>query len=884
MRYLIVYLFAFLAINSFAQGLSQAEVDNFKTEGKELISYLEFTLNSIGDNELTAKEKDIIISESFRKMFRDEKVQIEDDLDDSRETVTNKDVQAYLKDVDFFFQTASFKFNILSIDVQLNENGKPFLMTNILRSLQAVDIKGRNIKNDQQRFVEIELDSDKRELKIASIYTTKINEYEENMRWWNFLPSVWKEILGKGVEIKDGIHFNKVKYLNSNYFVVESRNKPIPVLQSGQNAKVHNFAFDTIKFKPGNSDNLKDQVFKALQRILDINDLNIAGNNQIIDLEPLSNLSNLRTLNVSSTLIQDIFPVRNLTKLHNLNCSNTAVSSLEPLIYSMELSILNVSNTEIYDIEPLRNLSNLKILDISNTEIDNLNACTDLLQLEDLKLRNTQVIDLSPLNQLKNLSFLDLSDNERFRSVYTLQQLSHLKILYLNNTSVKDLSSLISMSNLEVIYCENSEISSLDGLQYLPKLKKIYCDNSLLGKQKAIDFMKSFPHILVVYESKQLQMWWSDLSEAWKQVFSKLVALDVNPTKEQLHEVTALKEIDISNNAQIKSLLPLDKLKNLQKLNASFTSISNLDGIAEAREIKALDISNTMVSRLYVLEGMNLIEELKLSNCPVQDLSPLRGFVNLKRLYINTTLVDNLSELTKLPNLRYLNADFSKISHAQAESFTEDKNDRLIIYQSEELLNWWEFLSDGWKSIFSNLMKWNTAPDSEELHKLIQIQSIEIKENRQINDLLPLEKLVHLRKVKINDTRISAISSLSGLKFLQEVDLSRNPISDLSPIAKLATLEFVYLNNTPIDNLDWISGLQNLKVLDISGTEIKNLKEVSSANRLQKLIAYNTKINNIKALEELAELVLIKIYNSKISPKKIEAFKQKRPACEIDYY
>ena len=47
------------------------------------------------------------IAVNYTKFFRDEDVQVEDDLIDERETVTNKNVQAYLKDVDFFFKNVS---------------------------------------------------------------------------------------------------------------------------------------------------------------------------------------------------------------------------------------------------------------------------------------------------------------------------------------------------------------------------------------------------------------------------------------------------------------------------------------------------------------------------------------------------------------------------------------------------------------------------------------------------------------------------------------------------------------------------------------------------------------------------------------------------------
>ena len=884
MKKLLIYLSLILSMSGFAQELSRNEIDSFKAEGEQLISYFEFNLNAIGDNELSPKEKDIIISESFLKMFRDAKVQIEDDLDASREAVTNKDVQAYLKDVDFFFKYAHFTFNILSIDLQIDENNNPYLLTNVLRTLDAIGINGDTIKNDQQRFIEIKLDSDIRDLKIASIYTTRLNENEENIRWWNLLPQAWKNTLGNEASVFDSIAFSSIFILNENYLILKQTNTQDSYINSYGDFVDFNFEQDTIWMNDSSLFVQKASLFNSLKKILDIRDLNIPGNTEITNLEPISKLSNLRTMDISHTRIKDIYPVRNLTKLHNLNCSNTHINSVEALIYSMELSILNISNTDIYDIEPISNLDNLIILNISNTEIDNLEAIADMKFLEDLRMRNTLITDLSPIKKLSSLSYLDLSNNGILQSLESLPPLNHLKALYCNNTMINNLSPLSRLPNLETLSCENAEITSLSGLELLPHLKKVYCDNNRLGRQKAIDFMKAHPHILIVYESKQLQIWWNELPNPWKKYFAEITYLDPLPTKEQLHELTTITEIDISGNKLINSLIPLEKLKNIQKLNISETAVERLDGIGEAREMHTLDLSNTPIQSLRPIESLNLLEDLKFSFCPINDLSPLNRLVNLKYLSMNNTKVTNLSPLKELQNIRYLDADNTLVDNQQFEDFTEFKSEVLLIFQSENLLKWWDNLSAPWKSIFRNEMRWTQKPKSAELHKLIKIQSLEIKENRLISDLKAITELTHLRKLTINDSRITDISPLKNLSFLKEIDLSRNPIDDLNPLSKLKSLEFIYLNNTPIDNLEWIINLPTIKILDISGTEIKKLTKLSNQILLEKLIAYNTKINNLKSIEDLRNLIVLKIYNSKVSAKKIAHFQRENPICAIDFY
>ena len=71
---------------------------------EDQVRFLEFLLNTLGDAQSSARDKDVIIRESYLKIFRDGKVQIEDDLLADRKVVTNKDVQAYLKDIEFFIK------------------------------------------------------------------------------------------------------------------------------------------------------------------------------------------------------------------------------------------------------------------------------------------------------------------------------------------------------------------------------------------------------------------------------------------------------------------------------------------------------------------------------------------------------------------------------------------------------------------------------------------------------------------------------------------------------------------------------------------------------------------------------------------------------------
>src|SRR5690606_31322766 len=98
---------------------SKEEIGELTQKVEDQIRFLEFYLNTVGGEEASARDKDVIIRESYKKIFRDGQVQVEDDLLLDRQVITNKDVTSYLKDVEFFFKDAEFKLKIREVTPSL---------------------------------------------------------------------------------------------------------------------------------------------------------------------------------------------------------------------------------------------------------------------------------------------------------------------------------------------------------------------------------------------------------------------------------------------------------------------------------------------------------------------------------------------------------------------------------------------------------------------------------------------------------------------------------------------------------------------------------------------------------------------------------------------
>lgn len=891
-KVLLFFSLLLLVLPSRAQKLNAEEVKQYTEECNDLVAYLEFSLNAIGDNELTPKEKDIIISESYLKLFRDAKVQIEDDLVAEREAVTNKDVQAYLKDVDFFFEKVIFSYKILSNKLLQDENDQEYFKIHALRTISANNLKGDSIYNEQPRYIEVAVDPDLRELKIVSIYTTKINEKEENIKWWNDLPLSWKEILGQKYELCDKIEFSRVLSIQKDILVIEP---PLDSIASddieldycdslGMASNLQRI--DTILLL---NDSLKehyDQLIEQnLTKIINRKELDLGGRLDITHVEPLSKLTELTSLNLSGTLVKDLYPLRNLVHLQDLNVSSTLVNDLGALVYSMSLQNLNVSHTKVYSLEPLSNLNQVRSLDISLTTIDDLNPIRNYNQLSELRMQNTMVYDLEPLKEMTSLDYVYF-DNSPVNDLESLRKLKDLRIISANSTMINDLEPLSQLYELNVLYCDNTEITSLKPVDGKKNLTKVYCDNTLLGKKKALDFMSRNPHVLVVYESRKLQKWFNNLPDDWKDIFKKYVStIDLNnPAKEDLHQIAGIQEMDLSSYSRLNSIEPLYQIQNLRKLNISNTNVSSLEALYELRDLKHLDINSTIVESLGPLENNNSLQYLDISKTRIRGLQALREMYSLRKLNIENTGVKSLEAIKSLNGLKLLRADNTEVPARQFHEFILKNPNCLVIYQSDELSEWWSGLASAWKDEFSDMQNWTNTPTNDELHQLLARTSIRISENRNIRSIEELGGFLLLEELELSGTQISDIQTIDIFKRLKKLNLSQNPVLDFFIIGELKNLEWLNISNTQAGSLDWAAQLKNLQYLDISGTQIKKLKPLADHQMLETLIAFNTRIGSLKEVSGIESLRSLKIYNTKVSSKKVDQFKLSHPKVEVDYF
>ena len=867
----------FLTLSITAQNLSDKYIKEYETQIYQMVNYLQETVNFIGDPDNYAQEKDIIFKESYSKIFRDDNVQVEDDLDENRGTTINKDVQAYLKDIDFFFDDVEFTFDIQNVTPQINELGETFFKVEMIRTIAGNTITGDSIHNSRSRFLEINLDTYKKELKIVSFYTTKPNAREELFNWWNSMSDAWKKHLAKDYYISEDVEFSSVdKILTDGYTIFVK--KEIALQDSFMIVGNDTMSMDRIDELYGHSPDtvvyidevvsrwVEDTIitslspiYETLQQIAKITEVNVAGDENIEDLNPLSELSALRFLDCSNTKVSDINPIRNLNKIKELNISGTDIADISNLKYANIVQVFKADNTQINDISVVSFFKDLNNLSLANTSVNDINPLAVCTNLTTLNLSGTQITDLAPLTNLLNLYDLDIS-NTPVSDISPLHALVNLHFLNIEGTQVTDLAPLNNLDGLNEINFSNTQISDLMPLDKMSRLSKIYCDNSLVDKKMTDIFMSSNPNVLVIYETKALELWWNALPSFWKDLLTDQAMTSKKPTKEELHSIINIRNLKV--NHFIQDAEPISRLTNIEFLDMSDSKIDDLSPLYGLHNLKSLNVKNTVIS----------------------DLSALSNLKNLKELNIENTDVKSLKPLYDLSNLSIIYADGSKINRDEVIGLKKQQRQLTVVYQTDELRMWWGNLDLSWREIFNSHLLCDSNPTAEQLQSIIDIEEVNVDPTNVVYSLEPLRQMAFLKKLIINNNQIQDLTPLSDKEYLEVLSVSGNPVDNIIPLANSHSLKNLNIENTPVSDLTPIASLKNVKVLNIGGTSVRNLKPLADYQSLEDLSIVNTYIKSVVPLENLTSLKHLKAYKTKIKNKHIELLKQKFPDLNVIYY
>ena len=197
------------------------------------------------------------------------------------------------------------------------------------------------------------------------------------------------------------------------------------------------------------------------------------------------------------TKIDDLMPVRNLKNLQRLEIPNSEIKNIEYLTRLPMLNTLNLSGNHITDLTYLPYMYPLYQLDLSYQGPDYIRDITPMAymsnSMQTLSLQGNKISDISALANFRALKYLSIRDN-RITSIAPLADMTILSGLDMTINLITDLSPLTNNTMLNIIKADHNLITSIEPLRNLPKLAQISFKHNYItdiSPVSEMSFMKS---------------------------------------------------------------------------------------------------------------------------------------------------------------------------------------------------------------------------------------------------------------------------------------------------------------------------------------------------------------------------------------------------------
>lgn len=181
----------------------------------------------------------------------------------------------------------------------------------------------------------------------------------------------------------------------------------------------------------------------------------------------------------------------------SLPSANLGNSDIEPLRNIVNLFSLDLTNNHITDISPLAEIKSLGWLYLNDNQISDINALAGLTNLSNIDLRGNPVSDISVLAELKNLTWLGLANNQ-ISDFSVLSELNNLTGFIFSDSNISDVSMLTGLTNLTHLLLYNNQISDTSELKKMTNLIRLDLTNNPLTADQIAELREALPNTEIV--------------------------------------------------------------------------------------------------------------------------------------------------------------------------------------------------------------------------------------------------------------------------------------------------------------------------------------------------------------------------------------------------
>ena len=506
--------------------------------------------------------------------------------------------------------------------------------------------------------------------------------------------------------------------------------------------------------------NNTSELLPTISTVNSIESLSLDDSN-ITTLEPITKLTNLKSLGLSSSL----------QKIDNLG------STLQKL---SNLNYLNINRYEVYneeakqiDYSQIKNMKNLYYLRISDkyAKFD----CSNIPKnIGGVTLECDSVINTTQISKLQSISSLDINKSK-------LTDISFVKNLKLNsldvsNNLITDLSPLENMT-VNYITVTNNPINK-EGAKNA-KILKLY-----------EDYHQGAIYITETAKSKKLDF--------TNKEFEKILLKNDDLNRDggiSIYEMEQVYSIDGSKG--------LEYTEYLKNLNDVYFNELNLDAKEQEKLITEINKLNENVSINIISVWINL-GEFKQSNTKKEfDLNKIcpiyREMQNKNsKLYKGKLTLNSKDSLEVNGNKILLNLD-NVGEKNQGVSYKVEDNE----YNYFRINIIWKSVADGSKTKVINIK------DSKLKAKLLKDYDLDKDGKFTEYDANNISSLY------ICDSGITDLTGIENLKNVYSIYADNNNISNVEPLRNMTKLNVLQISYNKISNIEPLMGLYNLTTLDV---------------------------------------------------------------------
>ena len=230
---------------------------------------------------------------------------------------------------------------------------------------------------------------------------------------------------------------------------------------------IKSLLFDNVKFDMLNNIEIIGKC-KKLNKLW-FKNTNISYLSQFI----INNNINLEFLLVDNCSKLDLVDIKQIKTLIELHINHSMICNLDEISDLTELRILNLRNNNLSSVSNINKLINLESLNIQYNLIENVDELAQLKKLKYLYADNNNIQQLW-LIPLTNLKYLEISNN-KLESIKILELSPELEVLNIKNNNINHLPNLNKITNLnyERLQIDWKNIISIENMKSFPLIKNM---------------------------------------------------------------------------------------------------------------------------------------------------------------------------------------------------------------------------------------------------------------------------------------------------------------------------------------------------------------------------------------------------------------------------